>query len=37
VVVDHIDGDINHNTDENLQSLCLSCHNKKESECGRRF
>jgi 5-methylcytosine-specific restriction protein A len=37
VTVDHIDGDIDNNTDENLQSLCLACHNRKESEAGRRF
>jgi len=37
VTVHHINGNIADNVDENLQSLCLSCHSKKESECGNRF
>jgi 5-methylcytosine-specific restriction protein A len=37
VTVDHIDGNIENNADENLHSLCLSCHSKKEIEVGHRF
>ena len=28
-VVDHIDGDISNNHDDNLMSLCNACHNQK--------
>jgi hypothetical protein len=37
VTVDHRDGNIGNNSDTNLQSLCLSCHNVVEAERGHRF
>lgn len=35
--VDHIDGNRKNNSMENLQTLCLGCHGKKDSVRGKKF
>lgn len=30
ITIDHIDKDRQHNTDDNLQTLCLACHGEKD-------